>query len=213
MAPVRATGAFFVVGDGILPRRRWVVRWPAALIGLALAIGLLWMQRPALSYLFSADEPLSLGDENGYRLERLTSNRYAEIHGIPTATGAFSRRGERAQVVVGLQNTPVLIRRDALPTEEWPARRPPPAPDSRPLGARGRLLAAEDAPPQYRGAFEMLGGRWILLDGERPGADRSTAALGVALLAFAGLNLWWLARDVARRIQARRSTAAAAPPR
>jgi hypothetical protein len=124
-------------------------------MGLALACGLLWLERRELAYLLSPREPISLGDERAYRFERLASNRYAEIHGIPTPTGAFSRDGERIQ---------------------------------------------------YRAAFEMLGGRWILLDGERPGADGAVALLGAALVAFALLNLWWLARDVARRIQARRST-------
>ena len=187
--------------------RRWVVRWPAALLGLALAAALLWLERAELTYLLSPREPMLLGDENGYRFERLASNRYAEIHGIPTATGAFSRDGERIQVVVGLRNTQVLIRRPARPSEDWVPRRPPPPPDPHPFAARGRLLAEEDA-PQYRAAFEMLGGHWILLDGERPGANRAAALLGGALVAFAALNAWWLARDVARRLQARRASTA-----
>jgi hypothetical protein len=193
-----------------------MVRWPAATIGLVLATGLLWLEQPELAYLLSAREPIALGDENGYHLERLISNRYAEIRGIPTATGAFSREGERIQVVVGVRNTPLLIRREALPTEEWVPRRPPPPPDPHPFRARGRLLAEESA-PRYRAAFEMLrreapapdGELWIVLDGERPGADRAAALLGAGLVAFALLNLWWLARDIARRIQARRSITAA----
>ncbi|HZA13279.1 MAG TPA: hypothetical protein VE618_02230 [Myxococcaceae bacterium] len=195
--------------------RRVRVRWPAALAGLTLACGLLWVERADLAYLISPRDPISLGDESGYDFERLTSNRFAEIHGIPTAGGAYSRDGDRIHVVVGLRNTPVLLRREALPTEDWVPRRPPPAPDPRPLGARGRLLAEEDA-PRYQSAFEMLGReltakdgqRWILLDGERPGADAGTALLGAALLGFAILNIWWLVRDVTRRVQTRRSVTA-----
>jgi hypothetical protein len=78
------------------------------------------------------------------------------------------------------------------------------------------LLAEEDA-PRYQSAFEMLGReltakdrqRWILLDGERPGTDAGTALLGAALLGFAILNIWWLVRDVTRRVQMRRSVTAA----
>ncbi|HZA51758.1 MAG TPA: hypothetical protein VE549_13530 [Myxococcaceae bacterium] len=195
--------------------RRVRVRWPVALAGLTLACGLLWVERADLAYLISPRDPISLGDESGYDFERLTSNRFAEIHGVPTAGGAYSRNGDLIHVVVGLRNTPVLIRREALPTEDWVPRRPPPAPDPRPLGARGRLLAEEDA-PRYQSAFEMLGReltakdgqRWILLDGERPGADAGTALLGAALLGFAILNIWWLVRDVTRRVQTRRSVTA-----
>ena len=198
--------------DRTLGRRRWVVRWPAALVGLALAGGMLWLERAEMAYLLSPREPIALGDETGYRLERLASNRYAEIHGVPTATGAFSRDGERIQVVVGLQNTPVLIRRTGLPSEDWAPRRSPPPPDPHPFAARGRLLAEEEA-PRYRAAFDMLrremrapdGRHWILLDGERPGADRWVALLAAGWVAFAALSLWWLASDVGRRIQARRS--------
>jgi hypothetical protein len=189
-------------------RRRWAVRWPVALGGLVLACALLWAERVDLAYLFSPREPISLGDENGYHLERLTSNRYAEIHGIPTDDGAYSRDGDTVQVVVGLRNTPVLIRRQALPTEEWAPRRPPPRPDPRPFGARGRLLSERDA-PHYGAAVQALkgevaageGARWILLDGERPGADVGTAAFSAMLVSFALLNLGWLARDVIRRAQ------------
>jgi hypothetical protein len=188
-------------------RGRFAVRWPVALVGFVLACGLLWAERADLSYLLSPREPISLGDENGYHFERLASNRFAEIRGAPAPNAAFSRDGDAVHVVVGLRNTPVLIRREALPTEEWWPRRPPPRPDPHLLVARGRLLAEEDA-PQYEAAFQMLGrdvvprdGRhWILLDGERPGADAKTLVLSVSLLGFALLNLWLLARDVTRRI-------------
>ena len=183
------------------------MRWPTALLGLILACGVLWSQRAALAYFLSPREPISLGSEASYSFSRLASNRYAEIHGAPSANAAWSRKGDRVYVVLGFQNTPLLVRREAFPTEEWIPRRPPPRPDPRPFSARGRLLAREDA-PEYETAFQMLasdvvpkdGRLWILLDGERPGGDARTLIASGLLTAFALLSLALLVRDVASRI-------------
>ena len=179
------------------------MRWPVALLGVMLASGLLWLERSDLGYLFSPRQPIQLGDESGYAFDRLTSNRYAEIHGLPAENAAYSRRGDTVYVVLALQNTPILVRRGALPTEDWVPNRPPPRPDPHPFGARGRLLAREDA-SGYELAFEMLahdvvakdGQSWILLEGERPGADVRTAVASGLLAAFALVNLWLVARDL-----------------
>jgi hypothetical protein len=174
------------------------VRWPIALFGWILACGLLWMKRADLAYLLSPRQPIPIGSEDrGYHFERLVSNRYAEVHGIPAANAAYSRDGDTVYVVVGLQNTPILVRREALSSEDWVPDRPPPRPDPRPLGVRGRLLIREEA-SKYEAGFQMLardvapreGRLWILLDGERPGEDVGTLVVSALLVAFALLNLW-----------------------
>jgi hypothetical protein len=185
-------------------RRRLRVRWPVALIGVVLSGALLWGQRAEIAYLLSPGEPILLGEEGRYQLEGLASNRFAQIRGIPTPNAAYARDGDRVFVVIGLESTPILIRREALPTEEWIPDRPPPRPDPRPFAARGRLLGREEA-PQYEAAFQMLardlasdqGRLWILLDGERPGANARVVALCALLLGFGLLNVWFLARDLA----------------
>lgn len=195
-------------------RRRFGVRWPVALIGVALSCVLLWAQRAEIAYLLSPDEPIRLGEEGRHQLDRLASNRFAEIRGVPTPNAAFSRHGDTVFVVIGLENTPILIRRKALASEEWIPNRPPPRPDPRPFTASGRLLD-RSAAPQYEPAFQMLardlapqeGRLWILLDGERPGSG-AALVLPALLLGFGLLNAWFIARDLA----VRRTSSAQRPP-
>ena len=182
-----------------------------------LACGVLWLERADLAYLFSPRQPIPLGDERGYGFDRLTSNRYVEIHGVPAENGAYSRRGDTVYVVLVLRNTPILVRREALPSEDWVPNRPPPRPDPHPFGARGRLLAREDA-SGYEPAFQMLGRdvvprdgqSWILLEGERPGSAVRTAAVAGLLAAFTLLNLGFVGREVVGRLTRVRPTIARA---
>jgi hypothetical protein len=153
-------------------RSRGGVKPPVALVAIAVSLALLWMQRRELLYFFSSSTPLSLGAEGDYRYEALVSNRYAQLHGIPTMHGAYEREGEAVYVLVGLTESPFVVRRPALPGEEWVLGKKPPQPDPRPFAVRGRLLAEEDA-PRYQEAFALLrskgevkpvGGRlWIVL--------------------------------------------------
>jgi hypothetical protein len=187
-------------------RRRFRVRWPAALLGAVLASGLLWLERAELAYLLSPREPIHLGGEGRYSFERLASNRFAEIQGIPAANAAYARHGDTVYVVLGLQNSPVLVRREALPTEDWVPNRPPPRPDPRPFDARGRLLERADA-SEYEPAFQMLardvvprqGRLWILLEGERPGGETGTLVVWGVVAAFGLVNLWLVVLDLAGR--------------
>ena len=193
-----------------LRRPRLGIRWPTALLAIVLALGMAAWHRldRELAYFFSPTEPLTLGSEGDYHFDRLRSNRYAQIHGIPTTIGTFSRHGSTVRVTVGLQGTPVLVHRQALPTEDWPEGRPPSPVDQRPFGVRGRLVAEVEA-PRFREAFDRLGqldqvtrheGKlWLLREGERPRGDAGTLVLFGLLFTFVMLNVWFLVRDLSAR--------------
>ncbi len=193
-------------------RRRFGIRWPTALVAILMAVALLWMQRADVSYFFSSREPITLGTEESYHFDRLVSNRYAQIHGVPTSRGAFLQDGEQVFVVVGLQGTPVLVKRPALPNEDWDPRLPAPQPDQRPFGVRGRLLSEAEA-SKYEQGFELLrsasgvasreGTLWLLIAEESPGDDRTGAMLMGLLGIFILANGWFFARDLALRWAAR----------
>ena len=186
------------------------VKPSVALTAMAVAGVLLWMQRADLAYFFSPRTPLTLGAEGAYRHEALQSNRYVQVHGVPTARGAWSREGETLYVLVGLRDSPLVVRRSPLPNEQWVSGQPPPPPDSTPFAVRGRLLAEEEA-PRYREAFSLLrdtgellpwqGRLYLLLEGERPEVYRGQGVVAGALLGFIALNALLFARGlVARRL-------------
>ncbi len=191
-----------------LSRRRVGVRPMAAAMAIAVALVLLGMQWRDLSYFLSPGVPLTLGAEGAYRFEALGSNRYAQVHGVPTARGAYERADGALYVLVGLRDSPFVVRRPALPGEQWTEGRPPSQPDQRPFGVRGRLLAQEDA-PRYRDALALMermgevqphdGRLWLLIEGERPGADRGLLLVSLALVCFVVLNAMLLVRGLKRR--------------
>jgi hypothetical protein len=192
-----------------LERRSGVgVKVPVAVAAILMSVLLLYAERLELAYLFAPRAPLKLGHEGEYRFDELRSNRYAQVHGIPTARGTYAREGDETYVVVGLRDTPLLVRRRALPQEEWSPGTTPPQPDQRPFAVGGRLLAQGDA-DRYRDGFAkhlafgetrpLNGQLWILLEGERPGGDRGGLLFALALLLFAGLNTWFLYRELRHR--------------
>lgn len=192
-----------------LARRNPVgVRTPLAILGIAAAVALLWMNRLEIAYAFTPREPLVLGQEGDYRLGQLTSNRYAQIHGVPTVRGVYTREGSDVYVIVGLRDTPILVRRHALGGEDWKPGRTPPQPDQRPFKVGGRLLAEDDA-WRYRDAFAKLkewgevhpanGKLWLLIEGQRPGEDRGMLGVAALLVGVIVLNVWFLWRLFAAR--------------
>jgi len=178
-------------------RRVTGVQLPVAILCLAGALFLLVREAPDVAYVFGSREPVTLGSEGDYHLDRLRPNVFAQVHGIPLGTAFYGVEGRARIVLVPLRDSPFLVRRPQLPTEEWdPGRRPPP-PDPRPFGVRGRLLPLEDV-PGYRDAAPRIraveglrpvdGRLWVLREGERPGEDRGPLLIGGVLLAFAVLN-------------------------
>jgi hypothetical protein len=164
------------------------------------------MQRADIAYVFSSREPLTLGSEEAYRFDQLASNRYVQIHGIPTSSGAYSN--DCAFGMVGLQGTPVLVKRAVLASEDCIPGHAPPQIDQRPFGVAGRLLSEADA-SRYAQGFEQLRGvhgvvprdgkLWLLLADESPSSERWSAVLLGFLTLFIAANAWFFARDIALR--------------
>jgi hypothetical protein len=178
------------------------VKPPVAAAALAGAIALLWMQKLDATYFISSREPITLGAEGDYHFDRAVSNRYAQIRGVPTLRGAYGLEGEKTFVVVGLRDTPLLVKRPTLDTERWKPGTTPGQPDQRPFSVRGRLLSREDAVETYKDGFEKLEQmgevkpKWILIESDRPGTDVKAAAWLGGIAAFAAVNFWLLLRGL-----------------
>jgi hypothetical protein len=191
--------------EGKLKRQADVGVLPfVAAVGLLGALVLLFTMRSDIAYLFSPTLPISLGVEGGYQLADTKSNRYVEIHGAPTALGAYWMEAGVAWVAVGLLETPVLVARKTLATERFVLGEKPPPPDARSFAVRGRLLARADA-AKYQDAFAAhdKGGevapKWILIAESRPGADVSVWCWSFGLTVFAIVNGWLLFKGLVAR--------------
>jgi len=181
------------------------VRPLVSAVALAFSLYVLWGQRSDLQYSVSSTEPIDLGAEGGYRFDLAQSNRYVMIHGVPSARGWYWQERATTVVAVGINDTPIIMRRPTLTSEPWVPGTPGPRPDPRPFTAKGRLLARSDA-PRYEQAFaqfETWSGtpaRWILLQEEKPGADIGGRTFAVLLGLFAALNGWMLVRGLVRMV-------------
>ncbi|MBL8933063.1 MAG: hypothetical protein JNM69_00830 [Archangium sp.] len=178
-----------------------------AIVALAFSLYLIWGQRSDLEYQFTAPkEPIDLGAEGGYRFDLAQSNRYVMVHGSPSPRGWFFIERNTTVVVVGILDTPIILRRPTLPSEKWTPGEPPPRPDPRPFTVKGRLLSREEAPVRYADAFteyeKWLGtpAKWILLQEDKPGGDLGGQAWVAVLGLFAALNFWLLIRGTMRLV-------------
>jgi hypothetical protein len=183
---------------------------PVAALALVIAGWVIWMQADDVAYFFSSKDPIQLGIEGGYRFDQAVSNRYVQLHGAPTIRGAYGIEGDRHFVVIGVQNTPLLVKRKALPTEEWKPGTTPPPPDQRSFTASGRLLSRgaasrwEDAFAKHE-SFGELKPKWLLVEGARPGGDFGAIGWFGLVLAFGAVNLWLLFRGLGAMFAARRT--------
>ncbi len=190
---------------------------PVAALALVGALGLLFMQRQDFEYFFSPKEPLELGAEGNYHFEVAQSNRYAQVHGTPTVRGAYWLEQGSTLVAIGLRDTPLMVRRATLPSENWRVGTTPPQPDQRTFSVRGRLLSRADA-SKLGDAFSQLETwgevhpAWVLLAEERPGGNMGTMAWLAGLTTFAAVNAWLLLRGLLSRRTRRQSTAASSSP-
>ncbi|MBL8920572.1 MAG: hypothetical protein JNJ54_17035 [Myxococcaceae bacterium] len=176
-----------------------------AAVALAFSVYLIWGQRADLEYQFTAPkDAIDLGSEGAYRFDLAQSNRYVQVHGAPSPRGWFFIERNTTVIVVGIIDTPIILRRPTLPTEKWSPGETPPRPDARPFTVKGRLLSKDDAPPRYIDAFaeyEKWSGapaKWILLQEDKPGGDLGGQAWVAVLGAFAALNAWLLVRGTMR---------------
>lgn len=192
-------------GVGVLP--------PVAAIALAGALFLMWWMRADVAYFFSARDPIELGAEGDYRLEHALTNRYAQLHGVPSERGWYTQEKDGDFVIVGVNDLPLLVRRPTFQDEQLTAegKRPRPRPNS--FTVRGRLLAREDAAKyaEVFTQFEQWSGtspKWLLMADQPPGRDLGGVAMFTFLGAFSALNAWLLMRGLARFS----SSKPAAPP-
>lgn len=187
-----------------------------ALMGMLVCGVLLWQDRTDLAYLFAPRTVITLGAQGSYRLEDLTANRYVQVHGRPTTKASFGEVGGQTLVMVGLEGTPFVVRRPPLPGESWRPGQLPPPPNPTPFAVRGRLLrAAQD--PAFRQGYEAFEGHpqlrevdgtlWGIIEGQRPGSDRGTAAWGGLLMTLMFFNVWLLVRGVQTQLLRRRLAA------
>ncbi|MEW5738328.1 MAG: hypothetical protein AB1938_05345 [Myxococcota bacterium] len=180
-------------GVGVLP--------PVAAIALVGSLFLLGWMRSDFAYYFSSREPIELGAEGDYHLERALSNRYAQLHGVPSARGWYVDEADGSFVIVGVNDTPLLVRRVTFPDEARDPTGKRPQPRQNPFFARGRLLSREDASryadvfSQYE-AWSGTKASWLLLAEQPPGGDRSVLLYGSFLGVFALVNAWLLVRGL-----------------
>lgn len=194
--------------DALRRPRRGVSAQVAAAVILLCGL-MLWQQRLEFAYFFSAREPLVLGSAEGYRFEQLASNRYVQVHGTPTSRAIFGSDGSSKFVIVGLQATPILVRRGRLPGEAWDERGSPPPANAQPFSVGGRLLERSQAPRAYARAFEEFeqahaigpreGKLYLLLEGNRPDSHLGSAVFALFVAAFGGFNGVLLVRALRRR--------------
>jgi hypothetical protein len=182
-------------GVGVLP--------PVALLAMLAAGALAYWMRSDVAYFFSSKQPIELGAEGGYHLENAVSNRYAQIHGVPTVKGWYVEEKDGSFVVVGLNDTKVLVKRVTFDDEN---RRLPdgkrPQPRQNPFFARGRLLSRADA-ERYEDVFKEYetwsGGakaEWLLMAEQPPGKDFSSAGMFAFVMLFAAVNAWLFVRGL-----------------
>ncbi len=182
---------------GVLP--------PVAAIGLLASLALAWTMREDVTYFFSSRQPIELGAEGDYHFERAEPNRYAQLHGVPTAKGWYIEEGDGAFVILGVNDTPLVVRRSTFEDENRRlADGKRPQPRQNPFFARGRLLDRagaekyEEALREYD-AWSTSKAQWLLLAEAPPGKDLKQVAMFSGLLLFALANLWLLKRGLTRR--------------
>jgi hypothetical protein len=183
-------------------RPRAPVRRPLLVLGLALCVWMLWSLRGDLAYALSPSEPLTLGAEGDYHFDRLSPERFAQIHGTPLGKGVYVGSGSSARMAVALWGTPLIVLRSLVAGEELPERGNPPPPNPSPLAVRGRLYRGDEA-GVYAPLFSRVPvpdgqrgpARWLLVQGSPPGRDWATFTEAFLLLAVALVCLRMLLRQ------------------
>jgi len=188
-----------------LARPRVGVLPPVAALAFVAALTLAWWMRVDAAYFFSSPTPIELGAEGDYHFDRAVSNRYAQVHGVPTVRGWYVEEKDGSFVVLGLNDTPLLAKRSTFEDEN---RRLPdgkrPQPRQNPFFARGRLLSRADA-EKYEDVFReheaWSGGKatWLLLAEQPPGKDFAGVSMFGFVLLFAAVNLWLFVRGLTLR--------------
>ena len=175
---------------------------PVAALAMVAGLSLAWWMRSDAQYFFSSRDPIELGAEGDYHLERAVSNRYAQVHGVPTARGWYVEEKDGSFVVLGLNDTSLLVKRVTFEEENRrlsDGKRPQPR--QNPFFARGRLLSRVDA-EKYEDVFKEheawsgAGAKWLLIAEQPPGKDFAGAAMFAFVLLFSVVNAWLFVRGL-----------------
>jgi hypothetical protein len=187
-----------------LARRRVGVLPPVAAIALAAALFLMWWMRADVAYFISPRQPIELGAEGEYHFERALPNRYAQVHGIPAVRGWYALEKDGDFVLLGLTDTPLVVRRVTFADEQLTGDGKRPQPRQNPFSARGRLTEADGA-SRYAEAitqYQQWSGvkvKWLLIAEQPPGRDLGAMAMFGFLALFASVNAWFLVRGLRSR--------------
>jgi hypothetical protein len=186
-----------------LNRSRVGVVPPVAALALAGSLFLMWWLSPDVAYFFSPREALELGAEGDYHLERAVENRYAQVHGTPSVRGWYTMEKDGDFVVVGLNDTALLVHRSTFTDEQLSPDGKRPQPRQNPFFAKGRLTSRAQATKyaEVFAQFEQWSGappRWLLLAEQSPGRDLGSVAMFGFLAVFAALNTWLFVRGLRR---------------
>ena len=127
------------------------------------------------------------------------------MHGVPTPRGWYVQENDGSFVVLGLNDTNLLVKRVSFEDEN---RRLPdgkrPQPRQNPFFARGRLLSREDA-EKYQDVFKEheawsgASAKWFLMAEEPPGKDFGAVSMFAFVLLFAAVNAWLFVRGLTFR--------------
>jgi hypothetical protein len=157
--------------------------------------------RADVAYFLSDVTPLELGAEGSYFEKNALENRYAQLHGIPSTKGWYLDEKEGAFVVVGVNDSPFLVRRGRFQDEAVGSDGKPPAPKQNPFFARGRLISRASA-SRYESVFAQYRGwsgseaRWILLAEQAPRSNRGVPVSFLFFLIFGVVNAWLLVKGL-----------------
>jgi hypothetical protein len=203
--PIAEREALIAKLEKDLERPRVGVVPPVAAIAFLGALFLASQQWADVQYFFSSRAPLELGAEGNYAPERAVSNRYAQLHGVPSVRGWYVDEVEGSFVVVGVNDTPFLVKRTTFPDEDRrgaDGKRPQPRQNA--FFARGRLLSRDDAGryAEVFTEFEAWSGtkaQWLLLAEQPPGRDLKTVSMFGFLVLFAAVNGWLFVRGLTLR--------------
>jgi hypothetical protein len=171
--------------------------------GFAILATLFFMfqLRNDLSYFLSEVTPIELGAEGNYFENSAQNNRYAQVHGIPSLKGWYVDEKAGPFVIVGISDSPFLLRRKRFADETIGYDGKPRQPKQNPFFAKGRLVSREEA-SRYAAVFtqyETWSGtkaKFILLAEESPREDRGVFLSFILLTVFGLVNLWLLLKSV-----------------
>ncbi|MDF1566373.1 MAG: hypothetical protein P1V51_25300 [Deltaproteobacteria bacterium] len=171
-----------------------------AIAGFSLYLG--WSFRAEVAYFFSDPNPIELGEEGVYHLDRARPNRFASISGLPSLAKLQYKQLGQGYKVFFVLGSRVFVRADL---ESKKGRSGEEGVSI--YRGRGRLVdlreEAEFQPVRQwyaeRTGFDFSRPAWILLDDVEPRKQWQYPLGVLVLVAVALLNVFLLGRRLLRR--------------